>query len=75
MIEFKVCPRCRGDLYRSEDMYGRYVSCFQCGYMRDLPAEKLYSIQEPGTQDGEEREVVRSESRAARVRSSALPSN
>ncbi len=36
MIKFKVCPRCRGDLYLSEDMFGRFFSCMQCGYLRDV---------------------------------------
>jgi DNA-directed RNA polymerase subunit M/transcription elongation factor TFIIS len=55
MIEFKVCPRCRGDLYRAEDMYGKYVSCFQCGYMRDLPNETLVVTQGPTPQDKDKR--------------------
>ncbi|HJN87522.1 MAG: hypothetical protein QF714_09545 [Dehalococcoidia bacterium] len=58
MIEFKVCPRCRGDLYRAEDMYGKYLSCFQCGYLRDLPVEKLMAMQEPATQVGKKQEVA-----------------
>jgi hypothetical protein len=29
---FKECPKCRGDLREESDMYGRYVSCMQCGY-------------------------------------------
>ena len=36
MIKFKECPRCQGDLYLAEDVFGRYVSCMQCGYLRDL---------------------------------------
>lgn len=36
MIKFKECPRCQGDLYLAEDAFGRYVSCMQCGYLRDL---------------------------------------
>ncbi len=58
MIEFNVCPRCRRDLYRAEDMYGKYVSCFQCGYMRDLPNVRLVVGQGPGSQDEEKREVA-----------------
>ena len=36
MIRFKVCPRCRGDLYLAEDMFGKYLSCLQCGYLKDV---------------------------------------
>ena len=43
MIGFKGCPKCHGDLYLSRDMYGKYISCLQCGYMKDLPAESMGS--------------------------------
>ena len=36
MIKFKVCPRCQGDLYLSDDIFGKYCSCMQCGYLKDL---------------------------------------
>ncbi len=36
MIKFKECPRCQGDLYLAEDAFGRFLSCMQCGYLRDL---------------------------------------
>jgi len=39
MMYFKECPKCHGDLFDGEDLHGRYVSCIQCGYMRDLPEE------------------------------------
>ena len=39
MMYFKECPKCHGDLYAAEDIHGRYVSCIQCGYLRDLPVE------------------------------------
>ncbi len=29
----KGCPRCRGDIHVSWDVYGRYWDCLQCGYM------------------------------------------
>ena len=35
MIKFKVCPRCHGDLYLNEDVFGKYFNCLQCGYMKD----------------------------------------
>ena len=37
MIKFKFCPRCRGDLYLAEDIFGKYLNCLQCGYHKDLP--------------------------------------
>jgi DNA-directed RNA polymerase subunit M/transcription elongation factor TFIIS len=36
MIHFKVCPRCHGDLYLTQDIFGEYVSCLQCGYLKDI---------------------------------------
>ena len=38
MIKFKVCPRCHGDLYLNEDVFGKYLNCLQCGYMKDSEA-------------------------------------
>ena len=40
MIKFKFCPKCRGDLYLAEDIFGKYVSCLQCGFLKDLPEEE-----------------------------------
>ena len=36
MIQFKSCPRCRGDMKITEDMYGKYKECLQCGNMLDI---------------------------------------
>ena len=62
MMYFKGCPKCNGDLYAGEDVHGRYVSCIQCGYLRDetlgesieMPGEdtnslagKMYVIEDP----------------------------
>ena len=35
MVEFKACPRCRGDLHAAGDVYGEYATCLQCGYVAD----------------------------------------
>ena len=35
---FKACPRCRGDMYLDQDMYGVYGKCLQCGRIYDIPA-------------------------------------
>jgi DNA-directed RNA polymerase subunit M/transcription elongation factor TFIIS len=39
-IKFKSCPKCRGDLYLGEDLFGHYLSCLQCGYLKDFSAEE-----------------------------------
>ena len=36
MIMFKVCPKCQGDLCLKEDIFGKFLSCLQCGYLRDV---------------------------------------
>ncbi len=41
MIKFKVCPKCHGDLYLREDIFGKYFSCMQCGYLKDLDKPRL----------------------------------
>ena len=32
MFYFKGCPRCHGDVYESNDMFGPYTSCMQCSH-------------------------------------------
>ena len=36
MIYFNACPKCHGDLVLNQDGYGAFVSCLQCGFMRDI---------------------------------------
>ena len=36
MIYFKSCPRCRGDVNLTIDIFGKYLSCLQCGFLRDI---------------------------------------
>ena len=31
MFKLQGCPKCHGDLYAGEDIYGAYLSCIQCG--------------------------------------------
>ncbi len=38
MLLLKTCPRCRGDLQEKSDVNGRFLSCVQCGFMKDLPS-------------------------------------
>ncbi len=40
MLEIKQCPRCRGDLHTSGDIYGEYKECLQCGYMADVAVRR-----------------------------------
>ena len=35
-IDFKACPRCRGDMHADRDQYGAFRSCIQCGHMEYL---------------------------------------
>ena len=34
-ISLKACLRCGGDLHHDIDIYGRYLTCLQCGYSLD----------------------------------------
>jgi len=36
ILKIKSCPRCAGDVYIDEDIYGWYEECYQCGYLRFL---------------------------------------
>ncbi len=36
MVYLKSCPKCLGDLTMREDAYGSFISCIQCGFMRDI---------------------------------------
>ena len=36
MVYLKSCPKCLGDLTMREDAYGAFISCLQCGLMRDV---------------------------------------
>ena len=36
MYFLKACPRCRGDVYLSLDIYGHYYQCLQCGRFVEL---------------------------------------
>ena len=49
MIYFKGCPRCHGDLYLKEDIFSKYLSCLQCGYLKDI-----MELASPKSDDGRE---------------------
>jgi len=44
MMYLKECPKCYGDLVSGEDAHGRYLSCIQCGYMRDELADDAHAL-------------------------------
>ncbi len=31
MFKLRGCPKCHGDLFLGEDIYGKYLNCVQCG--------------------------------------------
>lgn len=49
MIYFSACPRCRGDLTIGQDSYGSFVSCLQCGFMRDIESKPAAAAVAKGT--------------------------
>ena len=40
MLYLKACPRCKGDIVCDCDMYGAYLECLQCGFVRDLAGSR-----------------------------------
>ena len=38
MIFFRACPKCQGEIYVTEDQFGKYRTCMQCGWLQDLEA-------------------------------------
>lgn len=36
MYWFKSCPRCSGDLCLEQDHYGKFKTCLQCGYLKEI---------------------------------------
>ena len=53
MVLFKSCPKCMtGDLIKAEDMFGAYLECMQCGFVKDLT-----QVQQPAAQPVEASDV------------------
>ena len=48
MVEFKACPRCKGDMARGRDMYGEYIQCFQCRHVINFEPERATFSISPG---------------------------
>jgi hypothetical protein len=47
MVLLKACTRCGGDLHETEDIYGAYHDCLQCGHLIDvLDVPKGLSVKE-----------------------------
>jgi hypothetical protein len=42
----KGCQRCCGDLYSSDDIYGKYIACLQCGHY--LSEQQVVDLNSPG---------------------------
>jgi len=38
------CPKCDGDLYKDKDIYGEFLSCLQCGFLKDLTCQEPDSV-------------------------------
>ena len=44
MMYLRECPKCNGDLNAEEDIHGKFVSCMQCGYLKDAPSEDSHPL-------------------------------
>ena len=44
MMYLRECPKCNGDLNAEEDIHGKYVSCMQCGYLKDVSSEDSHTL-------------------------------
>ena len=48
MVWMKNCPRCGGDIYCESDVYGSYIECAQCAFLRDVSSEALWRARRLG---------------------------
>ena len=48
MIWLKSCPRCGGDVLYESDVYGSYIKCAQCAFLRDVSGEVPRAAQRLG---------------------------
>ena len=53
MWKFKMCPRCRGDIFIDQDTVTLYEKCLQCGYERAL--ENIVETKKPPVKAKKER--------------------
>ena len=50
MYWLKGCRTCQGDLYRSEDSYGSYISCMHCSrYLTNAEDAEIMGLSRPKT--------------------------
>ena len=47
MVYLKACPKCLGDLTVAKDGYGTFISCLQCGFMKDLEVKGASRVTAP----------------------------
>mgnify|MGYP007012738805 CR=1 FL=1 len=40
MLDYRACPKCRGDMHTRRDTFGDFKECIQCGLMQDLELEQ-----------------------------------
>ena len=40
MVDYRACPKCRGDMHTRRDTFGDFKECIQCGLMQDLELQK-----------------------------------
>ncbi len=49
MVYLKSCPKCLGDLTMGQDTYGTFISCLQCGFMRDIDVKGTSMVASPAS--------------------------
>jgi hypothetical protein len=42
------CPKCQGTPFPHQDQFGKFISCAQCGWQRDLPGAQDPKAPGPG---------------------------
>jgi ribosomal protein L37AE/L43A len=40
MVNFKACPRCKGDMSAVQDRFGEYWRCLQCGHSVNIGSSR-----------------------------------
>lgn len=40
MVDYRACPKCRGDMHTRRDTFGDFKECIQCGLVQDLELQK-----------------------------------
>lgn len=46
MLQLKSCPRCQGDVHKTGDWFGEYMTCLQCGWSKDIAADPTSRLAE-----------------------------